>query len=151
MRFLGRSLIETKIIPACRLKTFMAEDGFDVTNRATIEKQLRRGGVPKDMWGHLLTNPRQLSMALEVAPEIITLEAVLSVLTDKQCRTIVLPRFHVSPDPSERTVGEKDCTLLVALADDPGFAPLEVDAVAILHTWPASSMPRSIPGCAAAS
>lgn len=131
MRFLRRSLVEAQVIPACCLQAFVAENGFDMTNWAPVEKQLSGGGVAQNVRRHLLANSGQLAVTLKVAPDVIPFEAIPAILANEKNRGVVVAGFDISFDPDERAVCKEDCAFFVSLANNSRLAPLEINTVPI--------------------
>src|SRR5436189_5862851 len=105
----------------------MTQDFLDVPDRTTVEKQLCRGGVPKQMRADRFGNAGTLAIVRESPPDIRPLEAVSSVLTHEHSGLTIGSQFQIFADPIQRSFREKHHTLFVSLADDFGLTVVKID------------------------
>ena len=56
----GLPVVDSKIVATGRLKPFMAQDRFDVSDWTAIEKQSGCRRVPQDVWPHFFLMPASL-------------------------------------------------------------------------------------------
>ena len=128
---LGGSMIQPKVVPACRFQPLVAQDFLDVPDRAAVEQKLSRRGMPEQVGRDVLVDAGEFAVTEEWPPDVRPFEPILAVLPDEQCWVRIGSHSQVPGDPLERPNGKENRAFLVSLADDSGFAAGKVNVVSI--------------------
>ena len=102
-----------------------------MTHRAAIEQQLGGRRVPQNVRRNPLRDPGQDSAMSERSPNVGSAQPRLAGLRGENSGVGVGSRLQVEFDPLQRAAGKEGNALLVAFADDSGFAGGKVDLVAV--------------------